>query len=84
MTTSVRLFVKGTMAQARAAVEARGFVVEWARDILHGQSIVQARATQEDYDRVVAWFAEDQPCNNETGFPVGTLLFYSDPPSVGA
>lgn len=70
MTT--RLVIKGTLDQARVAAAVHGIVLVNERK--HPNYNETVADTESDPAKVRAWFA----INNDSPFPVGTLLFYQE------
>lgn len=70
----IRLWIKGTVEQARLAASQRG--IELQNPEATPRGTVAASATDEHLVRVIHWYCEDtQPIPGE-GHPAGTLLLH--------
>lgn len=71
----IRLIIKGSFGQARAALDTRGLATCMA--LVETADGIDAVVHDDDAVIVARWFAEPIEAAKGQGFPPGTLLFYS-------
>ncbi len=78
----IRISVKGTEEQARAAMDARGVTGEPA-PACRQRPTAPVRKDSSFFDvpddqmeKLAHWFCEQASCKPGEGYPTGTLLFY--------
>lgn len=72
---NMRISIKGNEEQAKEELEKRG--IGGGVFILAEDNATYWDVNKHYLSQIISWFCELAVCNIDTGFPVGTLLFYN-------
>lgn len=73
----IRALIKGTQEEVQNELETRGIVAEFVSDVPHKNPSTYWDIRSHYLPKVISWHCEPGVCHIDTGFPVGTLLYYN-------